>query len=230
VIPLAAVLPLWRAGRELLKSRLLGLCVCSGIHFALLCLLLYRYGYVSQRHTLVLVSLLIVPAGAALAALWSGRGFRRVAPRCVPIGCLVILGVYAARIPNGDQGYARTLGEWLAAHDPEHSAHVLMGGSSQRRIAFYGDTGFQAWPENAPDADARGQVLVDYLDGQNPDYFAIDVGRGEEIAGNDVLLHEASSSTRLWRGSEIREACNDRGICAHLLARNASVAGSGSPP
>src|SRR5690606_3206307 len=76
---------------------------------------------------------------------------------------------------------------WLARHAGLRASDVLLGGASERRIAFYAGIGWRGWPENAPAAERLG-LLRAHLLGDRPEYFAIELGRGDELAGNAALL------------------------------------------
>ncbi len=216
VVPLAALPVLWVLRRRLFSEPLLGPAACIAMHFAATALLVHRHGYLDPRHTLVVVGLLIPFAAMALcyaaARLRPAAGVSLLVVACLP------LAVYSLRIPNGVDGFVRRAGEWLADEDPHASQRLLLGGSSQRRIAFYADTRFQPWPENEPAPQRRFDALRAHLLGSNPDYFAIEVGRGDELAGNDELLARLLADAAV--GPRLREVASfesPRGVELKLM-------------
>jgi hypothetical protein len=190
VVPLLALPPLVRLRRRFGRRPLLGLGVCALTHFSLTVILLERHGYLAPRHTLVVV-MLAVPFAAmfmthVLRELSVRR--RRWLARVFAALCVLPLVVYSLRVPNGADAFIAQAAHWLCEHDPQVKSKLLLGGSSQRRLAFYANMRMQAWPENEPTLDRCFAELHAHLVGSRPDYFAIESGPGEERAGNDQLL------------------------------------------
>lgn len=190
VIPLLALAPLIHLRRRLTRPPLVGLVVCMTVHFALTAYVLARHGYLHPRHTLVMVMLLVPLAAILLDHLCrtlTSRGARGAAI-VVLAACFGPMALRSFFIPNGADAFIADAARWLREHDPEVSTKLLLGGSSQRRLAFYADLRLQPWPENEPTIERRFEALRDHLLGSRPDYFAIDTGPGQERAGNDELL------------------------------------------
>jgi hypothetical protein len=190
VVPLLALPPLARLRRRFGRPPLLGLGVCALTHFSLTVILLERHGYLAPRHTLVIV-MLAVPFAAmfmmhVLGEL-SARG-RRWLARVFAALCVLPLAMYSLRVPHAADAFIREASRWLCRYDPQVESKLLLGGSSQRRLAFYANMRMQAWPENEPTFDRCFDELRTHLVGSRPDYFAIESGPGEERADNDQLL------------------------------------------
>ena len=194
VIPLLAIPPLIVLRRQLRGPVLLGLVTCLASHFALTCLLLTRHGYLAPRHTLPVVALLLPFAAIFLAHVIADtrRQGRAWVGWLLAIASIAPLAAYSLRVPNYGDAYVARAARWLIEHDPDARNKLLLGGASQRRIAFYADMRWQPWPENTPDADARYAELrrhiVEAAPDSRPDYLAIETGPGAELAGNAELL------------------------------------------
>lgn len=201
VVPLLAIPALWSLRRRVLEEPLAGPLMCAAIHFTLTAVLVSRHGYLNPRHTLVVVALLIPPAAGTIAeAIERARPRGRVALRAATalvVALLLPLAYYARRVPNGIDGYIAAAARQLHEIDPSASERVLMGGASERRIAFYADMRFAPWPEDEPDHQRRFEQLRRHLLLGQPEYFAIAVGGGREIHGNRELLE------RILRDAEL---------------------------
>ena len=189
VVPLLAFATLVVLRRHLLTS-LAGVTGCAATHFLLISLLIYRHGYLDPRHTLVLTALAI--PFAALALLRVVCSLRRIHQPAIAGAILAPLAIYAARVPNDQTAHLREAANWLINAEPAPETKILVGGASERRIAFYANMPFQPWDENQPAGDPRFEALRhQILDAQppyQPAYLAIEVGDGDERAQNRELL------------------------------------------
>lgn len=194
VVPLLAIPVLILLRKRLFGPVLFGLVSCAALHFALTCVLLARNGYLNPRHTLVVISLLL-PASAIFleqVRVFSMRTGRWWLAAAVTLAALTPLVKYALRVPHLADMHLRRAAEWLVAHDKQAREHLLLSGDSETRVAFYAGMRFQPWPEEAADAEQRYAGLrshaLDRAPGYQADYFAIETGPGDELAGNDELL------------------------------------------
>jgi hypothetical protein len=205
VVPLLAIPALWSLRRRVFEEPLVGPLMCMAIHFALTAVLVSRYGYLSPRHTLVVVALLIPPAaGTIVEVIERARRAGRVRLAVAAVIALPLpLAYYAQRVPNGMDGYIADAARQLREHDANAGERVLMGGASQRRIAFYADMRFAPWPEDEPDDRQRFEQLRQHLLDGRPDYFAIEVGGGREIQRNRELLEQIMGDGEL--GPRLKE-------------------------
>lgn len=178
--------------------------LCAGlVHWALANVLLVRHGYLQPRHLLVIV-LMMIP-WAALALAWVIEQCR--ARRCAWVGWLVAvatwlpLAAYSTRVPNGADRDVAAMGRWLADQPSTRATDVLLGGASERRIAFYGGVQWRGWPENTAGFAERYTGLREDLLGIAPGYFAITTGGGSEVSENqkmlDALRNDAETGPRL---------------------------------
>ncbi len=186
IVPILALVLLIQMRRRLLGRELIGVSTCFITHAALVMGLLYHWGYVDKRHTLVLVALLLPFAAMFLAQvreLARANARRWLWPTTLVI-CLAPLAGYSLRIPNGETGFLRRGAAWLTANRSDVHTKLLSGGSSQRRIAFYADMRWKYWLEDPQDFERiHGEMLY-----QRPDYFALEVGPGFERRRNDELI------------------------------------------
>jgi hypothetical protein len=189
VIPLLAIGPLLNLRRRLLWPPLAGVSACIAGHFTLTLLLLHRYHYLGQRHMLVIVMLLVPPAAVLLARLVSLARERRSVGWLAPVILAVLsLAAYALPVPNRSARYLATAADWLRQHDPDIATKRIMTASSERRIVFYTDARWVYWYDLPGDTVLPRELLL----GERPDYLALSVGEGFEVAGNDAvaeLLH-----------------------------------------
>ncbi len=187
VVPLLGLIGVLWLRRHLAHAAVVGLATCFALHLTLTLMLLSKYGYLNPRHTLVLIMLLMPFAAAALAGVhkrWQRSGRLHRWPWLV--GVLVLpLAIYSLRVPNGLEGYLQRAGRWLARHDQRATSKLLVSGSGPRRVAFYADTAWQPWYEDAADVGALRGLLI----AARADYFAIetsddphDFERGENAA------------------------------------------------
>ncbi|MBU0639361.1 MAG: hypothetical protein KKB50_10900 [Planctomycetes bacterium] len=190
VVPLLALPPLLHLRRRLARPPLLGLSICLAAHLSLATFLLGHHGYLQPRHTLVAVLLLLPFAAIFLAHLLSdlSASGRRTLGSVIIGLCLLPLMLYSLRIPNAADRFIPAAVAWLRQHDPQIDGKLLVGGASQRRIAFYVGLRMQPWPENEPTLERRFAELRRHIVGSRPDYFAIETGPGDECQGNDELL------------------------------------------
>jgi hypothetical protein len=188
VIPLLALVPLAMLRRRLLAPPLIGLTTCFIAHTGLLALLLHRWGYLNQRHTLVLVGLMLPFAAIALAGLHARlpAARRRWVWPVVLVLCGAPLATYALRVPEGDQGHLRAAADWLLEHDANIASKTIAGGASQKRVAFYTDAAWKYWLEDPADF-VRIQSEIVYW---QPAYFVIETGRGFERRGHIELIEK----------------------------------------
>jgi hypothetical protein len=219
IVPLLALPPLVHLRRRFGRPPLLGLGVCALTHFSLTVILLERHGYLAPRHTLVVVMLAVPFAGmfmmhvlcelSARRRRWLARGFAGL--------CLLPLAIYSLRVPHGADAFVAQAARWLQQHDPQVESKLLLGGSSQRRLAFYANMRMQAWPENEPTLDRCFDELRAHLVGSRPDYFAIESGPGEERAGNDQLLERLRADDEVAAHvTEVHVERTPRGDAMHI--------------
>jgi len=197
IVPLLALPPLLQLRRRFREPALLAVLLCAAGHFALTGLLVYRHGYLHPRHTLVVIVLLIPFAAMLLArllALAAARG--RITQALVLAICFLPLATYDLRVPNGADGHLRRAADWLVGHAPHSAGKLLLGGASERRIAFYADLRWQPWPENEADPDLRRAALRDHLVHFRPDFFAITTGPRAELRENAELLADLLAADR----------------------------------
>lgn len=201
VVPLLALLPLVDLRRRLLGPVLAAPTTCFAGHLALAMLLLARYGYLHPRHMLVTAMLLVPPAAmllARLVQLATGRGRRGLAALALALPALP-LALYSLRVPNSQDAHLVAAARLLAAQDAGIRDRRLLSGSSGRRIAFYADMAWEPWHEQ-PEHYA---ALTRQIRGGRPGYFALELGRGEELAGNGALAERLLHDPQLapWLGS-----------------------------
>lgn len=195
VLLLAALPALWVVRKKLAGPVLIGLLAAALLHFTLTVLLLYRHGYLSPRHTLVVVILNIPWSALSLEHLW------RVGLRANrPLGILLfsaILGVlagYAIRVPNQNDAHLLKAAAWLQALPQKQPDWILVGGDSLKRVAFYADIKIRDWHEEAPTTEQRAaSILARLRDQQPPPRFLgietdLNAEPGDEPYGNDLLL------------------------------------------
>ncbi|MCK4341118.1 MAG: glycosyltransferase family 39 protein [Phycisphaerae bacterium] len=205
VVPLLALIPLINLRKRLLAPPLLGVTTCAAGHFALTLILLDRHGYLSTRHMLVIV-MLLVPFAAMLLGrvllLTRQRGRSWLGSLILAV-CLLPLVAYALRTPNAKDRFLVSATRWLVAHDPDVASQRLLGGGSTRRIAFYADMRWERWPENTEEYEA----LCAQIRGCVPGYFAIELA-GEET---EVDQYEREGNREL-----IDKLLGDEQIAPHL--------------
>lgn len=191
VIPLLALPPLLSLRRRLLEPPLAVVMTCIGGHLAMVTLLLDRYHYLHQRHTLVIVGLLTIFAALLVARLLDYARQHRSATLALVVAAVALgpLVPFALRVPNRQEAYLRTAAEWLTSQYHAARELVLLSGSSGRRIAFYADTRWELWSETPDDATGLAQQMRAIGRG----VFAIETGDGFERRGNDALLHQMVS-------------------------------------
>lgn len=236
VVPMLALPALCFLWRRMRGTRAMAIAASMPVHFSLTVLLVYRHGYLSPRHELVIVALLIPFSAIALEYLgtelierirrrragagggasdhgahaiansmgatrssaaargeWNQGAMATFCRALVTIFAVAPLVWYAVRVPNADAGYIREISRWITNNDAHSRRMLLMGGSSQSRIAFYADMRFQPWPENLPTVERQFAALREHLLQHRPAYFAIDLGDGRETGRNGELLGRLSS-------------------------------------
>lgn len=197
VVPLLALLPMLNLRRRGRERSLLIILLCIGGHCALTVLLLYKYRYLSVRHMLVPV-VLLMPFAALLLTRFRQLAIERGRPglgNLIVAALLVPLAWYGLRVPNAEDGYLRRAADWLRAHDPHVAEKRLITGSSGKRIAFYANMEWTPWYEDPTDVGA----LVGLVQQAGPGYLAIEVGTGHERAGNDALVETLSTNEAFRR-------------------------------
>jgi len=207
VIPLLALGSLIPLRRRLLKMPLLPFTTAAAAHLSLITVLLNRHGYLDPRHTLVLVVLLIPPAAVFLGQLAQMLRARRmpIAAAILWMAALGPLAWYSLRVPQATSGYIRDAALWIRRQPAVDRSAILVGGSSQRRIAFYADVSFRPWEENARSQDEKLASLADHLGTWQPAarFFAIEIEpaapAGHERFGNAELLESLSRDSRVAR-------------------------------
>ena len=194
IVPLLAIAPLYVLRRRLFQLPVIVVLGCLALHFALVNALLVRHGYLAPRHLFVMVQLLLPLAAIELAGLHGqlATARRTAVLIAVYIVCFAPYVAYSTRVPNGADAPLRQLAERLVSRAGRGNDRLLLGGASERRIAFYAEIRFQPWPENEVDPDERLEALRSHLFDASgpfrPDFLAITVGGGGETSGNQHLL------------------------------------------
>ncbi len=234
VVPLLALPALLALRRRWRDPALCALAACGAVHFALTSYLLLRHGYLHPRHQLVIVLLLIPAAAATLAALLRrpAVGAGRWLGPAVLLTTFGVLGFYSLRAPGAGETHIADAADALRASDRRIELRKVVAGASLRRVAFYCDMRWQPWGENAPSADARYEDLFGHVFGGQADYFAIETGPGEELAGNEQLLARLKQDARLARHIvPVVRISRPGGVAAHVLRFDwAAPAGSAPAP
>lgn len=232
VVPLLAIPALILLRRRWREPALCGLLTCAAVHFALTSYLLLRHGYLHPRHQLVLVLLLMPAAAATLAALLRrpavGAG-RWWGPAAL-LTTFGVLGFYSLRAPGAGETHITEAADALRASDRQVGLRKIVAGASLRRVAFYCDMRWQPWGENLPSADARYEDLFGHIFGGQADYFAIETGPGEELAGNEQLLDRLKHDARLTRYIvPVIRISRPGGVTAHILRFDWTVRAGSAP-
>ncbi|TWT44065.1 hypothetical protein RAS1_04710 [Phycisphaerae bacterium RAS1] len=216
IVILLAIPLLVLLGRSWLRPPLLMLTACALGHFSLLIVLLEREGYLAPRHTLVVVSLLIPSAAAALDWMIArARRPRSAVWRAAAVACLIPLAVYSLRLPNHAERWMRTSADWLKSYDPSIADKRILGGASTKRLAFYAGAAWSEWNEQPRYYPA----LCDMIVKQRPAYFAVETGGGFERVGNRTVLDRLLSDRRFASRMRVVHTEHDgRGNDLHLLA------------
>lgn len=231
VVPLLAIGTLLALRGAWRRPPLVGLVLCVAVHYLLTVALLKRHGYLDARHTLPALALLLPIAAAGLAGLLADAQRRR-AGLLLGAVTLATLGVYAMRVPNRHDTHLVRAAEWLRGrmrHPPSSTSNPaagsgqakLLGGSSQKRLAFYADLCFVPWPENEPDEARRLAELKSHVLGERPEWFAIEIDgrdrRDTEFAGNEALLRALLNDAEIApRVAEVHRESNEIGIRLEL--------------
>jgi hypothetical protein len=215
VIPFVALPVLIALRRALFRPALIGPTSCLLIHAALTGTLVVRHGYLDPRHLLCAVLVLIPLAGLGMAfATEYLRLHGRLAVRAALIlATLLPLLAYSLRVPNAGDAFVAEAAARLRAADPLVAGKLLLGGASERRIAFYNEMRFQPWPEDEREPVSRWQAFRDHLVRCAAQYFAIQVGPGRELEGNGELLARLAADQEL--GPNVRlvaQVSTDRGV------------------
>ncbi len=222
VVPLLGVLGLWQMRRRLAGPGVNVVVGCLSIHATLVALLQWRAGYLDPRHTLISVFLLLPFAAMFAESAWSWLRARRPGAEWLFLAaCIGPLAAYALRVPNAGDAFVARTADWLASNVPEARGRVLLGGSSQRRIAFYADTQFVPWNEYEPDEAARFRDVHGYIvhaDAEHgPHFFALQTAATEEGRQDarllEQLLADPQSSAHLRL---LHEERSDHGAAQHL--------------
>lgn len=200
-------------------------------------LLVWRHGYLDPRHMITVASLLIPFAAIAPFLIFpiatnldrdfpSYSRIARLGRGGIVLLVLVVSGVYSARIPNAQSADLRQAANWILGNSQEPVVSLLLGGSNERRIAFYAGLHFQPWPENLPDPAARRQALVEHLLHFRPRYFAIETADAEsqrELRGNRELFESILSEPRLQPALDrVHEVSSEAGRTLYLVVWNFS--------
>ncbi|HMQ14454.1 MAG TPA: hypothetical protein PKC49_00625 [Phycisphaerae bacterium] len=184
---------------------------CLLVHFALIALLVKRHGYLDPRHTLVIVALLTPLAALSLSAApeWArGDRQRRWTIRGLMLLTVAPLVLYALRVPNGADVHVPRAVTWLRNADGALHGRTLLGGKSERRIAFYAGMRYIEWSEGQPTAEAKADALRDLLRAFEPDYLAIETGSADELSDNERVLRALREDDHL--GRRLQEAARFR--------------------
>lgn len=194
VVPLLALPALFALRREWGRRGMMALLLCGAAHFSLINLLLVRHGYLEPRHALVVVALLTPLAGMFLARFFHDAARPRLTWVAVLLAvvCFGVLWRYAVRIPNADDGFLFRAGAWLRTARPEFIGQRLLGGSSERRVAFYAGMKHQPWDEYRPTLEQRlwslRAEIMDSGPGYEPACLAIIIGLEGDAADAGELL------------------------------------------
>lgn len=206
IVPLLGLIALSRLRRRWLGEPLCIPVGCVLLHFALVVLLLKRHGYLDPRHTLVITSVLIPAAALTLVDVlrWARLSTGRALPaRLLVVVTLAPLLLLSMRIPHGADTFVPRAVRWL--REQEGAAlhtRALLGGKSERRIAFYAGMRHIEWSEGEPTAQAKAEALSDLIDAGRPDYFAIEIGSAELAQNQDVLERLLEAPERADRIAE----------------------------
>jgi hypothetical protein len=193
LLPAVCLAVLFVHRRQLLREPLSLPVACMLLFFVMLVILQKRHGYLDPRHALTLIALMTPFSALGLAFLssWSrGALLRKWLVLSLGVTIIASLAVYAARVPNGADGFVPEAVAWLRQYDPELSRRTFMGGSSERRIAFYAGAAYTQWPEHLPEGPERLAELSGYLFGGRPDYFLIETGPSPELRPNATTLEK----------------------------------------
>lgn len=215
VIPLVALPVLIALRRELFRPALIGIVSCLSIHAALTGALVFRHGYLDPRHMLcaVLVLMPLAGLGMAFATEYLGARNRRTIRAALILAVLLPLLAYSLRVPNAGDAFVAQAAERLRSADPLVGGKLLLGGASERRIAFYNQMRFQPWPEDEREPGKRWQAFRDHLARSGAGYFAIQVGPGRELDGNGELLARLAADEELGpRTRLLAQVGTDRGV------------------
>lgn len=204
VMPLLALIGLWSLRRELGAGAPSLLLLTAAGQFMLGALLVWRHGYLDPRHLITVVTLLIPFAAVAPFAAFPTRPREQSAQhaaRDAKLGLLVrtimhlsvmaVFIAYLSRIPNMKDAHLRDAANWLRLQETARPEALLLGGSSERRIAFYAEMRFQPWPENLHDDADRTRAFLDHVGHFRPRVAAFEIANDAsqaELRGNAVLL------------------------------------------
>lgn len=197
VVFLAGLPALWLLRKKILGPMLIGLFTAASLHFALTVILIYRHGYLSPRHTLAVVMLVLPWAALTLEHLWRlGLRGNRVIGILLCSAVFGVLAGYSLRVPNQGDSHLRTAAGWLNGLRDKEPEWILVGGDSLKRVAFYADIGIRDWNEEAATVKLRAASIIARLRDDRPParFFGIetdfDAQPGDEPYGNDLLLKE----------------------------------------
>lgn len=207
VVTLAGLIALALWWRVVLKGPLRVLLFAGAAHFGLTVWLLHRHGYLSPRHELIVVLLLIPFAAAGLAQLAQrarARRWGRLVTTGAGIAVLLPLAIYSLRIPNREAALLRPVANALRA-DPALRGALLLGGSNHSRVAYFAGLRFQPWPENLAVPESRFQALREHILHHRPNLVAMDVGRSDETGENTALLERLRADPELGPRLRARE-------------------------
>ncbi len=195
VLLLAAIPALWVVRKKLVSPVLIGLLAAALLHFTLTVILLHRHGYLSPRHTLVVVILALPWAALTVEHLWRvGLRSNRLCGILLFSAILGVLAGYAARVPNQNDAHLLKAAAWVQSLPQKQPDWVLVGGDSLKRVAFYADIKIRDWHEEAPSTEKRAASILARLRDERPPprYLGIETDLsaepGDEPYGNDLLL------------------------------------------
>ncbi|MFN0138295.1 MAG: hypothetical protein ACKVS9_19500 [Phycisphaerae bacterium] len=179
----------------ILRSPLIALAVVALVHFAMIALLRYRHGYLSPRHALVIVELLIPLAAIALAYLATLKP-RWLGP-LVMLAASAPLAFYATRFPDEQNRHLLPAAQWVRATAIGGDRVSLLGPRSHSRLAFYADARFVLWHDEAATMAERLAVLRETALRERVALISLELGptgrENHERAGNAEMLVQLSA-------------------------------------
>ena len=164
-----------------------------GIHLALLYALEARFGYLDRRHALILATLSLPPAAAAvhwISARLSRRDgdAQRIWQGGITVGivlvCVIGTSRWLLRPINPGDAHVAASGHWLADNTPPGT--LVVGDSLLRRVALYANLPFAEWPW------WQGEVrhLARFLADKSGSIFVVDVRHMTAAERNPVFFED----------------------------------------
>ncbi|MBL8878871.1 MAG: hypothetical protein JNG88_07105 [Phycisphaerales bacterium] len=231
LLPLLAIIGLWAVRRDLSAALPALLLWAAAGQLMLGALLLWRHGYLDPRHMITVIMALTPFAGVAPFVVFPVRSrassetsaidISRLARTGMVAAVLVVFAGYLPRIPNANEAHLRDAATWLRSNGAVGRDALLLGGSSERRIAFYAEMRFQPWPENIPDEAVRTRAFLDHVSHFRPTAAAFEIASDAaqlELRGNAALLDAVQRDSVLGKALlNQQEYYASRGRSLHLL-------------